>query len=104
MADTLGILVSSNKHLDYVVALVTAAHAKGKEIQVFFTGSAVFLTLEPQFAELEGKAKLWVCDVSFRSNGLHGREDDVPGVDYKSFATQGRNAEMLAEVDRYIVM
>ena len=103
MADTLGILVSTDNHLDHVVELVKAAHAKGKETQVFFTGSAVFLTLEPAFAELEGKAKLWVCDVSFRSNGLHGREDDVPGVDYKSFATQGRNAEMLAEVDRYVV-
>jgi hypothetical protein len=103
MADTLGILVSSKKHLDAVVELVKAAHAKGKETQVFFTGSAVFLTLEPAFAELEGKAKLWVCDVSFRTNGLHGREDDVPGVDYKGFATQGRNAEMLAEVDRYVV-
>ena len=104
MADTLGILVSSKNHLDYVVELVNAAHAKEKETQVFFTGPAVFLTLEPAFAKLEGKAKLWVCDVSFRSNGLHGREDDVPGVDYKGFATQGRNAEMLAEVDRYIVM
>jgi len=104
MADTLGILVSSDKHLDHVVELVKAAHAKGKETQVFFTGSAVFLTLEPAFAELVGKAKLWVCDVSFRTNGLHGREDDVPGVGYKDFVTQGRNAEMLAEVDRYIVM
>ena len=104
MVDTLGILVSSDKHLDHVVALVKAAHAKGKETQVFFTGSGVFLTLEPAFAELEGKAKLWVCDVSFRTNGLHGREDDVPGVGYKDFVTQGRNAEMLAEVDRYIVM
>ena len=103
MADTLGILVSSTNHLDSVVELVTAAHARGKETQVFFTGSAVFLTLEPDFAKLEGMAKLWVCDVSFRTNGLHGREDDVPGVDYKGFATQGRNAEMLAEVDRYVV-
>ena len=81
-----------------------AAHAKGVETQVFFTGAGVFLTLEPGFAELEGKAKLWVCDVSFRTNGLHGREDDVPGVGYKDFVTQGRNAEMLAEVQRYIVM
>jgi hypothetical protein len=104
MADTLGILVSSDKHLDHVVELVSAAHAKGKQTQVFFTGSAVHLTIEPRFAELAGKAKIWICDVSFRSNGLHGREDDVPGVDFKSFATQGRNAEMLAESDRYVVL
>ena len=104
MADTLGILVSSDNHLDYVIELVNAAHAKGKQTQVFFTGSAVHLTLEPRFGELAGKAKIWICDVSFRSNGLHGREDDVPGVDFKSFATQGRNAEMLAESDRYVVL
>ena len=104
MADTLGILVSSDNHLDHVVELVNAAHVKGKQTQVFFTGRAVHFTLEPRFAELAGKAKIWICDVSFRSNGLHGREDDVPGVDFKSFATQGRNAEMLAESDRYVVL
>ena len=104
MADTLGILVSSDRHLDSVVELVNAAHAKGKETQVFFTGSAVHLTLQPGFAKLAGKAKIWICDVSFRANGYHGREEEVPGVDYKSFATQGRNAEMLAEVDRYVVL
>jgi hypothetical protein len=97
MADTLGILVTTDKHLDSVVELVNAAHAKGKEVQAFFTGAAVHLTLEPDFARLAGKAKLWICDVSF------GHEDDVPGVDFKSFATQGRNAEMLAESDRYVV-
>lgn len=104
MADTLGILVSSDRHLDYVIALVNAAHAKGKETQVFFTGSGVHLTLNPDLAKIAGKAKIWICDVSFRANGYHGREEEVPGVDFKSFATQGRNAEMLAEVDRYVVL
>lgn len=104
MAETLGILVSSDKHLDYVIGLVRAAHKKGLETQAFFTGSAVHLTLQPEFAELAGKAKLWICDVSFRANGYHGREEEVPGVGYKDFATQGRNAEMLAEMDRYVVI
>jgi hypothetical protein len=103
MADTLGILVTTDKHLESVIGLVNAAHAKGKEIQAFFTGAAVHLTLQPGFAQLAGKAKLWICDVSFRANGYHGREEEVPGVDFKSFATQGRNAEMLAETDRYVV-
>jgi hypothetical protein len=103
MADTLGILVTTDKHLGSVIELVNAAHEKGKEIQAFFTGAAVHLTLQPAFAKLAGKAKLWICDVSFRANGYHGREDEVPGVDFKSFATQGRNAEMLAETDRYVV-
>ena len=103
MTDTLGILVSSDKHLEDVISLTSAAHEKGKQVQIFFTGKGVLLTLVPKFKELVGKAKLSVCDVSFRSNGLHGREDEVPGVGFKDFATQGRNAEMLNDVDRYLV-
>jgi hypothetical protein len=103
MAETLGVLVTTDKHLDSVIELINAAHENGKQVQVFFTGAAVHLTVQPDFAKLAGKAKIWICDVSFRANGLHGREEDVPGVDFKSFATQGRNAEMLAESDRYVV-
>ena len=103
MADLLGILVSSQKHLDYVINLTNAAHKKGKDVKIFFTGRGVLLTQKPEFEQLVGKAKLFVCDVSFRSNGLHGKEDDVPGVGFKDFATQARNAEMIEECDRYVV-
>ena len=100
MDDRLGILVSSNKHLDLVVALTEAAHEKGKKVQIFFTGQGVLLTQKPEFEKLVGKAKLSVCDVSFRANGLEG---EVPGVGFKDFATQARNAEMIKECDRYLV-
>jgi predicted peroxiredoxin len=100
MDDRLGILVSSNKHLDCVIALTTAAHDKGKKVQIFFTGQGVLLTQQPEFEKLVGKAKLSVCDVSFRANGLEG---EVPGVGFKDFATQARNAEMIKECDRYLV-
>jgi predicted peroxiredoxin len=103
MAETLGILVNSDKHLDYVVKLTGAAHAKGKEVHIFFTGSGVLLALKPEFEQLVGKAKLSICDVSFRANGLHGREEEVPGVGFKDFATQAKNAEMVAQADRYLV-
>lgn len=104
MAQSLGILVTSDKHLDYVINLTDAADKKGKKVQIFFTGSSVKLSLTPDFKKLVGKAKLSICDVSFRSNGFHGREDEVPGVGFKNFATQARNAEMSAECDRYIVL
>ena len=103
MTDRLGILVSSDRHLDYVVNITKAAHAKGKAISLFFTGNGVLLILAPQFKELVGKAELAVCDISFRAYGLHGRENEVPGVDHMDFATQARNAEMLSEADRYLV-
>ena len=100
MAGSLGMLVSSDKHLDYVIELTAAAHEKGKKVWIFFTGRGVFLTQHPEFAKLVGKAKLSVCDVSFRANGLEG---EVPGVGFKDFATQARNAEMIKECDRYLV-
>ena len=104
MPDSLGILVSSDRHLDYVVKLAEAAHKKGKEVQIFFTGNAVKLGFEPNFAKLVGLARLSICDVSFRANGFHGREEEVPGVGFKDFATQARNAEMAAECTRYLVL
>ena len=104
MAESLGILVTSDRHLDYVVKLTEAAHAKGKAVEIFFTGRSVKLGFEPDFKRLVGKARLAICDVSFRGNGFHGREDEVPGVDFKGFATQARNAEMSAECDRYLVL
>lgn len=100
MADKLGVLVSSNKHLDKVIALTTAAFEKGKKVQIFFTGAGVLLTQKPEFEQLVDKAKLSICDVSFRANGLEG---DVPGIGFKDFATQARNAEMISECDRYVV-
>ncbi len=101
---TLGVLVSSGKHLTHVVNLTRAAHQKGKKVHIFFTGAGVMLTLQPKFKELVGLADIAICDVSFRAFGLHGREGEVPGVGFKSFATQAKNAEMVQTMERYIVL
>lgn len=100
MGQKLGIMVGTDKYFDYVINLTEAAHEKGKTVEIFFTGMGVKLTRHADFEKLVGKAKLSVCDVSFRGYGLTG---DVPGVGFKDFATQARNAEMLNECDRYVV-
>jgi hypothetical protein len=100
MAEKLGILVSSDKHLGHVINLTDAAHNKGKEVEIFFTGQGVLLTQTPDFQKLIGKAKLSLCDVSFRALGLKG---DVPGLGFKDFATQAKNAEIIKTSDRYLV-
>ena len=100
MADKLGILVSSNKHLDYIINLTEAAHVKGKEVEIFFTGQGVLLTQLADFKRLVGKAKMSLCDVSFRALGLKG---EVPGFGFKDFATQAKNAEIIKNSDRYLV-
>ena len=101
MAEKLGILVSSDKHMDYVINLANAAQEKGKDVEIFFTGKAVLLTQSSKFKKLIGKAKLSLCDVSFRALGLEG---EVPGLGFKDFATQARNAEIIKNSDRYIVL
>lgn len=101
MASTLGILVNSDKHFDFVYHLATAARKKGIETHIFFTGQGVLLTQDSAFERLAGLARLKVCEVSFRAFDLKG---DVPGVGFKDFATQAINAEMVAQCDRYVVM
>ncbi len=100
MAKKLGILVSSDKHLDYVINLTQAAHAKGNQVEIFFTGQGVRLTQSPDISKLVGKAKMSLCDVSFRALGLEG---EVPGFGFKDFATQAKNAEIIKNSDRYVV-
>ena len=101
MSENLGILVSSDKNLDYVVKLTSAAHEKGKTVRIFFTGKGVLLTQATEFKELVGKAKMTLCDVSYRALGLEG---EVPGLGFKDFATQAKNAEMIKECERYVVL
>jgi len=100
MAEKLGILVSSDQHLEHVINLTEAALVKGKDVEIFFTGEGVLLTQSPDFSRLVGKAKMSLCDVSFRSLGLKG---DVPGFGFKDFATQAKNAEIIKTSHRYLV-
>ncbi|MEE8429720.1 MAG: hypothetical protein V3S16_00545 [Candidatus Desulfatibia sp.] len=100
MAEILGILVSSDKHLDYVNKLTNAAHEKGKDVLIFFTGKGVLLTQSPEFTQLAGKAKMSLCDVSFRALGLEG---EVPGLGPKDFATQENHVAMIEKSDGYVV-
>lgn len=100
MENSLGILVSSENHLTYLLELTKAANNKGKSVTIFFTGKGVLLTQKNNFKKLQSYASLKVCEVSFRANNLSG---EVPGVGFKDFVTQAENAEMLSELDRYIV-
>ena len=101
--DSLAILVTTDRHLDHVINLTAAAFAKSKQVDIFFTGRGVFLAMQPEFRQLVGKACLRICDASFRANGLSGRENEIPGVTFADFATQAKNAELLAGARRHIV-
>lgn len=102
MTHSLGICVATRNQLQHVLGLARAAKAAGKEVEVFFTGEGVHLTQDPAFSQLIGTAKCTVCEVSFIANGLKGKE--VPGLKYKDFVTQARNAEMVEHCERYVVL
>lgn len=99
MPKTLGIFVSSDKHLDKIIGLCRAAQGKGIEVRIFFSHLGTLLTQDPRFKDLEGLAKLSVCEVGFESHGL---KPPVTGLGEKDYATQSRHGEIIADCDRYI--
>jgi predicted peroxiredoxin len=91
MAENIGICVSTQNNLHHVIGLATAAKKAGKQVEIFFTGDGVELTQNPRFSEL-----------IYIDRGYQGKE--LPGLVDKDFVTQARNAEMVEECDRYVML
>lgn len=101
-AETLGICVASKGSMAHVIGLARAAKAAGKDVQIFMTGEGVHLTHDPMFAQLHEVAKVAVCEVSYLANGY--KDKNIPGMRDKDFVTQARNAEMVEECKRYVIL
>jgi hypothetical protein len=99
MAKSLGIFVSSDKHLDKIIALCQAAKTKEIEVAIFFSNFGTLLTQDPRFGELEGLAKMSICNVGFEAHGL---KPPVTGIGEKDYATQARHGAMIEDCDRYM--
>ena len=102
MAKSIGICVSTQNNLRHVIGLASAAKTADKQVEIFFTGDGVELTQHPRFSELLEFAKVAVCEVSYIDRGYQGKE--LPGLVDKDFVTQARNAEMVEECDRYVML
>ncbi len=100
MARKLGVFVSSDRHLDKIIQLCEAAQEKDVDVTIFFSHLGTLLSQDTRFTELEGKAKMSLCNVGFDSHGL---KPPVPGIGEKDYATQSRNGEMIEDCDRYVV-
>ena len=101
MKGKLGILAATASSLEHLLGLVAAAEKAGLEVEVFLTGEGVLLTQDPRFAQLAGRTRMALCEVSFRARGLIG---EVPGLGFKDFATQARHAEILEDCPHYVVL
>ena len=102
MSEKLGISVATRDHMTHLLGLAKAARTAGKETEVFLTGEGVHLTQDPRFSELLDVARVGVCETSYHAYGYKGKE--VPGLVDRDFVTQGLNAEMVEECDRYLVL
>ena len=102
MAQTLGICVTTKNSFRHVIGIAEAAKNAGIEAEVFFTGEGVHQSRKPEFTRLLDFAKVAICEVSYIANGYKGIE--IPGLGDKDFVTQARNAEMVEECDRYLVL
>jgi hypothetical protein len=100
MSKTLGVFVSSDKHLDKLIRLCRAAQKKDVEVTIFFSHLGTLLTQDIRFKEFEGLAKMSLCNVSFENHGLQRQLTHMGSDD---FATQERHAELIAHCDRYFV-
>ena len=99
MAKTLGIYVSSDRHLDMVISVCEAAKRKGVEAKVFFTHIGTRLCKDPRLNELGKVATIALCKVGFEDNKLSRKE---ALVDDKAFSSQSWHAEMIYDCDRYL--
>ena len=103
MAEELGILVTSDKHLDHLINIARAARNKGKEVRIFFTNKGLLLTHDPRFKELESLAEMSLCRVMFETLKLD-KNKPIPGIPDSGFATQAKHADMIYHSDRFLVL
>ena len=101
MNDKLGILVSSDRHIDHLIGITKAAHRAGKKVKIFLTNRGVFLTKNERFTELEGICHISLCSLCFESFKV---DKPVPIVKDQDFGTQMRNVQIMKDCDRYIVL
>lgn len=102
MTQILGICVANRNSFEHVFGVTKAANTAGKRVEIFFTGDGVYQSQLPNFTELLNFAAVTICEVSYIANGFKGIE--ISGLVDKDFVTQARNAEMIEESDRYIIL
>lgn len=97
----LGVMVTTDRHVDQVCGLVRAALAKGHTATLFVTDTGTRLLGHPGFAGLAGLPGVSMSYCT-RSAELHGAPRGLP----PAFAagSQFDNALMAADVDKLLLL
>ena len=97
----LGILITTNKHLQHVIGIARAASAKGHEVSMFAMDAGTRLLLEADFVQLCGvdNLSMSLCNHSATEQGV-----DTSGITKEIvIGSQFNNAMMNNQADRVIV-
>ncbi|MGD8561114.1 MAG: hypothetical protein PVG03_01195 [Desulfarculaceae bacterium] len=101
MAQTLGILVTSDRYMDHLLGICRAAGQADKDVKIFLTHRGVLLSQAPEFAALQEMAHISLCRQNYQAFGL---QDEAAPVPEEDFTTQARHALLLSQCDRYLVL
>jgi len=99
MGKSLGVYVTSDRHLDVLLKLCRAAKKMNVEVNLFFTHLGTRMCTDPRLKELQEIANIALCKVGFESNAL---ERSATTLQDKAFSSQSWHAEMIYDCDRYL--
>lgn len=99
MNKTLGIYVTSDRHLEKLILLCKAAKKKGVAVKVFFTHEGTRLCTDPEMEALAGIVDVALCKVGFESLEL---DESKTSLDRSAYSSQSWHAEMIYDCDRYL--
>lgn len=96
----LGVIITTDRHLDHVIGITEAANAKGHEVSIFAMDSGTRLLEKPEFTQLcaVGNVVMSVCQHSASEHGVN-----TEGVSKEIvLGSQFNNAMMNSESDKVI--
>ena len=96
----LGILVTTDKHLDDVIGIVSSAVAKGNEVEIFSMDSGGKLLEKSEFTDLSSKSGVSMAYCDHSAKGLGVNTDGVPDAIVRG--SQFNNANMMHDMDKVI--
>jgi hypothetical protein len=98
----LGIMVSTDRHLEQIRGITRAASDKGHAVTIFATDEGVRLLADPGFSSLSSLrgVEMSYCDLSAERHG--GRPAGLPGIIKPG--SQFENAIMASESDKVLVL
>jgi len=102
MMRSLGICAATGENMAHILGLARAARDKEIHVEIFLSGEGIHLTQDPRFESLLECGRVGVCEVSYLAAGFE--KDALEGLSDKDFVTQLRNADMVANCTRYLVL